>query len=684
MSSSARPGWAAGGHSAETGGGPDVGALQWFHLGDRASVERVTAALGEMGIRHLRTGVSWADWYAPGGRDWYDWLLPQLGRSFEVLPCILYTPPSLGILPKTSSPPKRPRDYADFVDLFLGRHGDLFTHVELWNEPNNLAEWDWTLDPEWNLFADMVGAAASWTRRCGFRTVLGGMAPPDPNWLDLMCARGLVEHIDVVGIHAFPGAWEATWLGWEPYVGSVQQVLDRRGSEAAIWITETGFSTWAHQEHKQLRHFLAAAAAPVERMYWYGVEDLHEDEVTSLGFHTDDREYHFGVTRSTGEPKLLGRALQAGGLRGAARFAALGDGSTAAHPDEPATLITGGAGFVGTNLADRLASEGTQVIVYDNLSRPGVEQNLEWLKDKHGERVTAEIGDLRDRFTLRPCVEAADRVFHLAAQVAVTTSITDPMSDFRANLEGTMNLLEEVRRAGRQVPFLFTSTNKVYGALPDVKLEELGSRYEPTERDIRERGIGEDRPLSFCSPYGCSKGGADQYVIDYCTSFGLPSTVFRMSCIYGPHQFGTEDQGWVAHFLIKALEGRPLTLYGDGKQVRDILFVDDLVDALLLAMEDSDRLAGQAFNIGGGTQNQVSLLEVMDMIAALHGTRPESGSEPWRIGDQRYYVSDTSRFEAATGWRPKVGVAEGIDRLYRWLAENRRTPAELRAEPAAR
>jgi CDP-paratose 2-epimerase len=344
------------------------------------------------------------------------------------------------------------------------------------------------------------------------------------------------------------------------------------------------------------------------------------------------------------------------------------DAARALRPGDIA-LITGGAGFIASNVADRLLREGWRVRIFDNLSRAGVEQNVRWLTSRHGPRVETRIGDVRDRAALSSALNGVQRVFHFAAQVAVTTSLVDPFLDFEVNARGTLNLLEAVRRTDRPPSVLFTSTNKVYGHLDDVPLERQGKRYQPVDASIAANGIAEECPLDFHSPYGCSKGAADQYVLDYARTFGIPATVFRMSCIYGPHQFGTEDQGWVAHFLIQSLRHTPLTLYGDGLQVRDVLFVDDLVDAMLLAHERIDITAGRAFNIGGGPGNTVSLLELIDLIASLTGNRPSFEIEPWRTADQRYYVSNTNRFAEATGWRPKVPVAEGVRRLMTWLLE---------------
>lgn len=338
-------------------------------------------------------------------------------------------------------------------------------------------------------------------------------------------------------------------------------------------------------------------------------------------------------------------------------------------------LITGGAGFIGTNLAHRLLSEGRPVLIYDNLSRAGVEQNLAWLHREHGDLVQFRLGDTRNRETLRKVVQNVSQVFHFAAQVAVTTSLDDPIDDFETNARGTLNLLEAMRSLDEPPSLIFTSTNKVYGEMRDVRLRINNGRYEPEDRQNREHGFSEERGLHFHSPYGCSKGCAEQYVLDYARTFGMRTAVFRMSCIYGLHQFGNEDQGWVAHFLIRALKGEPITIYGDGRQVRDVLFVDDLVNAFLAAQENIESLSGQAFNIGGGPQNTISLLELLDLIGDLHGKRPEVRFDEWRSADQQYYVSDTRRFSAATEWTQQVGVSDGVRRLYEWLREFRTSRA---------
>lgn len=344
----------------------------------------------------------------------------------------------------------------------------------------------------------------------------------------------------------------------------------------------------------------------------------------------------------------------------------------------PSVLITGGAGFIGTNVADRLLREGCRVTILDNLSREGVQQNVAWLQQKHGREATIVAADVRDPAVVRRAVENVSHIFHFAAQVAVTTSFLDPRIDFETNVAGTLNVLEAIRARNKRPSLIYTSTNKVYGGLQDLRLRAEGSRYAPVDRVLAQHGISEERPLDFHTPYGCSKGAAEQYVLDYSRSYGLRTVVFRMSCIYGPHQFGTEDQGWVAHFLIRALDKRPITIYGDGLQVRDVLFIDDLVEAFLLAWRNVDALSGQAFNIGGGAARSVSLLELIDLIGRMTGRPPTMCFEPSRSGDQKYYVTNTARFHQATGWSPKVSPQEGLQRLYGWLLETKHmTPVEF-------
>jgi len=348
--------------------------------------------------------------------------------------------------------------------------------------------------------------------------------------------------------------------------------------------------------------------------------------------------------------------------------------------DDRPILITGGAGFIGSNLADRLAQEGEQVIVFDALSRPGVERNLAWLKERHGDRIASVIADIRDEDEVVRAAADAKAVFHLAAQVAVTTSMADPREDFEVNIRGTVNVLDAIRNGSEKVPVIFASTNKVYGDLADFPFETLDDRHSPIGA-VADRGIDEGRPLDFHTPYGCSKGAADQYVLDYCRSFGIPTVVFRMSCIYGQRQMGTEDQGWVAHFLIRALENRAITLYGDGKQVRDILDVADAVDAYVAALRHIGQVQGRAFNLGGGPRNAVSLLQLIDEIAHVTGRDVEIGFEGWRPGDQRWYVSDARAAHSALGLSHARPWRDGVRALAQWLAEER--GLQLTLEPLA-
>jgi CDP-paratose 2-epimerase len=331
-------------------------------------------------------------------------------------------------------------------------------------------------------------------------------------------------------------------------------------------------------------------------------------------------------------------------------------------------LITGGAGFIGSNLAARLASEGYRVRLFDNLSRSGVEQNLRWLLNENGEQIEFIRGDVRDEEALTKAVWGCGIVYHFAAQVAVTTSLHSPADDFEVNARGTLNVLETIRRQKHPPDLIFTSTNKVYGSLRDLPLREHGDCYKGT--DYRFPGIDEKQPLDFHSPYGCSKGAADQYVRDYVRSYGLRTLIFRMSCIYGPHQFGNEDQGWIAHFIIQALKKKPIILYGNGKQVRDALYVDDVIRAFRTGHRNIDRLAGSVFNIGGGSANAVSLLQLIDLIQELMGIELVVRFAENREGDQRYFVSDISQFSQRTGWQPQTNLKDGVKRLYLWLLEN--------------
>ncbi len=330
------------------------------------------------------------------------------------------------------------------------------------------------------------------------------------------------------------------------------------------------------------------------------------------------------------------------------------------------TVITGGAGFIGINYAAHLLSRGDKVIIFDNLSRAGTPRNIEWLKKTFGESsFELIVGDVRDENQIKTAVKPADLILHLAAQVAVTRSVIDPRTDFDINALGTLNVLEAARQSAKQPPVLYSSTNKVYGDLEDVKVKEgENSYFFPNHPE----GIPETQTLDFHSPYGCSKGAGDQYVRDYHRIFGLPTVVFRQSCIYGPHQFGIEDQGWVAWFVIAAVTGRPITIYGDGKQVRDLLYVEDLLSAYDQAVAHIDKTAGQIYNIGGGRKNTLAIWkEFGPLLEKELGRKIPVDWQAWRPGDQRVFIADIRKANQDFNWEPETDVETGIHKLFEWV-----------------
>jgi CDP-paratose 2-epimerase len=334
-------------------------------------------------------------------------------------------------------------------------------------------------------------------------------------------------------------------------------------------------------------------------------------------------------------------------------------------------LITGGAGFIGSNYVHRLLSRGEQVTIYDNLSRAGSALNLDWLRKTHGEKSFNLItADVRDAECLALHARQADIIVHLASQVAVTTSVVNPRDDFEINAWGTFNVVEAARLSERHPIILYASTNKVYGGMEDVPVIEGETRYEYGEFPW---GAAETQQLDFHSPYGCSKGTGDQYVRDYYRIYGIPSVVLRQSCIYGPRQFGIEDQGWVAWFIIAAVMGRAIAIYGDGKQVRDLLYVDDLLDAYDLALKNISTVAGQVYNLGGGPQNTISIWkEFGPLLERLIGHAiPVTWYPDWRPGDQRIFIADIRKAQRELGWQPAVDVENGVQRLLDWVQENR-------------
>lgn len=330
-------------------------------------------------------------------------------------------------------------------------------------------------------------------------------------------------------------------------------------------------------------------------------------------------------------------------------------------------LITGGCGFIGTNFAEYFANKDWDITVLDNLSRKGSTENVKWLQ-KTFPNLRFVKADIRtDNAILREEVQQHDVIFHLAAQVAVTTSVQNPREDFEINVVGTLNVLEAIRGTGASPILIFASTNKVYGGMDDVVIEEGPARY--TYRDL-PAGIPENRLLDFHSPYGCSKGTADQYVRDYARIYGLKTVVFRQSCIYGPRQYGIEDQGWIAWFTIAALLGRPITIFGDGKQVRDVLHVDDLARAYEAAVEKIDRVRGEVFNIGGGAHFSLAVVDVFPLLEKFLGRKIETSQGDWRPGDQPVYISDVGKAKSVLSWQPTISPEEGVRSLFEWCQQH--------------
>jgi CDP-paratose 2-epimerase len=333
-------------------------------------------------------------------------------------------------------------------------------------------------------------------------------------------------------------------------------------------------------------------------------------------------------------------------------------------------LVTGGSGFIGSNYVSRLITRGEDVTIFDNLSRAGSRRNLEWLRKNHGDKsFNLIIGDVRDARAIQDAARNKNVVIHLAAQVAVTTSVTNPREDFEINANGTFNTLEAARLSNQKPVFIYSSTNKVYGGMDDIKVVEETDHYKYADFP---KGISEAQPLDFHSPYGCSKGCGDQYVRDYHRIYDFPTVVFRQSCIYGTRQFGVEDQGWVAWFVIAALTNRSIKIYGDGKQVRDLLYVDDLLNAYDLAIDHPELSAGEVFNVGGGVANTISVYnEFFPILEKLLGKKIHVEWGDWRPGDQKVFISDIRKAAKILKWKPAVTVNLGLNKLFEWVKSNK-------------
>lgn len=333
-------------------------------------------------------------------------------------------------------------------------------------------------------------------------------------------------------------------------------------------------------------------------------------------------------------------------------------------------LITGGCGFIGCNLAAEAIRRGESVTVIDNLSRVGAAENLAWLRSA-GEFRFAHV-DMRcsDDVSRVIASETPDRIFHMAGQVAMTTSLAAPRHDFEVNVVGGHNLLEAVRRHAADATVIYSSTNKVYGDLESLRYEEQPTRYSAIDFPL---GFDESLPLTFCSPYGCSKGAVDQYILDYARMFGLNTIVFRHSSVFGVRQFSTFDQGWIGWFVKQALRARnspgaePFTISGNGKQVRDVLFIDDLVRCYFAAADRIEAARGKPFNIGGGMSNSLSLLELFSLLEQGLGVKLAFKCLPWRQSDQKVFVADTAQAKSAFGWQPSVSAGDGIRAMIEWM-----------------
>lgn len=688
------------------------GFAESFRFGERERVERVVSSVRQVGCRQLKVSLSPLDYFRSGGVEWLDWLFARVASELELLPCLRYTAdtqrpgaPSEALRRARSQRPgappetlRRARAYAEFVDAVLTRHGKHFGYVELCSPPPmNQSE---RPEDSWLLSAEILTATLD-AARGGWNIVLGTPVPATPKpprggageeganssqeldfyWVHALGQRGLLDEIFAVslqGQHHQGNSSRAAAERWQAQCLALREVLSLYGARASLWLTEGGYSTEGRDEARQAELFARFLQIPAERHYWDAWEDRPP---TSRPLDPGHRR---GIVHADRRPKLLARLLTQDATTGATcleSWSAPSPLAAGAH-DAPVVVI-GGAGFIGCNLVKSFLEDGLPVVVLDNLSRPGVERNLTWLCREFGDRVRPLLTDICEEERLGEVIGQARAVLHMAAQVAVTSSLDDPLEDFEVNAYGTLRVLEALRAARRPIPLVFASTNKVYGHLADLGLELTSAGYQPADAQLRQWGISEERPLKFCTPYGCSKGVADQYVLDYARSFGLPTAVLRMSCIYGPRQFGTEDQGWVAHFALQALQGRPVTLYGDGWQVRDVLHVSDAVRAYRAVLGAIDTVGGQAFNLGGGADNAVCLQGVLDELAHLTGHDVAVLRGAPRTGDQLYFVADNRKLERAVGWTPRVGWRDGVRDLWTWL-ESAHVPlgGSLGAPPA--
>lgn len=653
--------------------GKTVGVTVNFRPGDQPHAEQILADLRTLGIAHVRAPLSWSECQTPAGYAWYDWLIPAIARQAELLPCLAYAPGPTGNEAHELHDLGR---YRDFLELIVTRFSDYFGWLELSVALDGRCGLDELSDTAWDGLRKSVVDAAGWIKRQGKKTVFAVAAQCAARTFAHISGPDLLRHSDAIGI-CDPGTAVRSQVHGHSCVAQLRALLKEQEGAPEVWITDAGFMPPPYNDRQQLRTLLDAVDAPAERVYWRATT-LHADadKAVTLAPWAEEHAHHTGLRRSDGAPTLLFRLLQDGGMDKVRSTLRLAARPVSMSRTPGLVLITGGAGFIGTNLTDRLLSEGVPVLIYDNLARPGAERNLHWLFDKHRSGLEFELADVRNRRALRRALRNAAQVLHLAAQPAPGTSLRHPIEDYEVNSYGTLNLLDELRLQEHRPPLIFASTSKVYGTLGSIRLKKEHTRYEPEDRAVRHNGIGEEQALEFCSPFACSKGGAEQYVLNYARNYGLPAMVLRLGSVYGAYQSGEQEHDWIAHLLRWTLQEQPITIYGDGLQVRDVLHVDDLVDAILLAQRHMPEGSGQAFNIGGGPGNTVSLRELIDLIEIVHGHAPPVCYQDWRPDDQRYFVSNISKFTAMTGWMPRTDVGEGIRRLYAWIMERADTQTD--------
>lgn len=606
------------------------GLGQWVQPGAQAAAERLFEDAAAAGIGELRVAVTLGG-LSDDNAHWLDGLLDHAGAQARITLALYRHGPEHS----AALPPAWVRHdlYCEQVDALLARVSGRVACVEL-ADPLGPAAWPDVSSRSQALLSRLPRMTGRDDGALPTRLCLGGLAL-DAAWLELARRAGLLTGFAALAFACVPASAAAR-------EAALTALHKRPGNDCEIRFTPR-------------RRYSRDPLSVFEQLHDSGADLVFVDPSQPR------RSPPTALRNADGKPSLVARLLRSDGRAALAHYA-----SSTHRAGGSRELIIGGAGFIGSNLAARLAAADRDVLILDDLSRPGTERNLDWLRCRFQDRIAFERADVRDARAVAACVARARHIYHLAAQVAVTTSLEQPRHDHDVNTRGTLNVLEAIRACADPPPLLYTSTNKVYGSLPALALTLGPEGYEPTAGHARDDGIDERQPLDFCSPYGCSKGAADQYVLDYARSYGIPAVVFRMSCIYGPRQLGNEDQGWVAHFLRHALQGAPLTVYGDGHQVRDVLYVDDLVEALRVASARLPALAGRAFNIGGGPGNVLSLRTLLAWLENATGA-PDITWAPWRSGDQRYYVSDIRAFEAATGWRPRVPVAAGLERLCDWL-----------------